>query len=234
MLDSVPRGAGRAIVRTGSGAACSSCRRCSRCRTCSAATRASSRDAADFDRPRCSSGSRCPRHARRLLRPPDQLVDRVRCRARFPRRRRVIRHRPGGAGVYMGPRRCSGLGGRPGSSSSPPPRCAWHASTSRPRRPARPTSAISSGCRAPRPPRVIASTVYIYPYGLETARPRSRARRWSRPGVPDGQHDPLPQLQGDRRRPPPIPTLVLFLGAVGLALIASTLASHSSCCPTAT
>ena len=96
-----------------------------------------------------------PRHARRLLRAPHQLVVGVRRRARFAGRRRLVRPRAGDSGVYVGPgAAASGSGGPPASSTSPPPRCASRGSTSRaPRPPRRPTSVTSSACRAPRPRR---------------------------------------------------------------------------------
>ena len=79
VLDSLPLRAAAGDDRgTGSGAACSCCRRCSRSRTCSAATPASSTPrAADFDTAALLHRDRDgARHARRLLRAPDQLVDR--------------------------------------------------------------------------------------------------------------------------------------------------------------
>ena len=58
--------------------------------------------------------------------------------------------------------------GRRASSTSPPRRCVWRDSTSR--RARSPTSGISSGMPSPAAAAVIASTVYLYPWGLHDPR----------------------------------------------------------------
>jgi CDP-diacylglycerol--serine O-phosphatidyltransferase len=54
------------------------------------------------------------------------------------------------------------------------------------------------GMPSPAAASVIASTVYLYPYGLQEREAAFPALAMVL--VPDGQHDPLPQHQGDRRR----------------------------------
>ena len=144
-----------------------------------------------------------PRHARRVLRAADELLIRVRRGARFARRRacrsawrrRSSRSR-GGCG------RCSASDGRPVFSSSPPRRCGSRASTSRAhdhgvdrqalfRRDAEPRRGVGD-CRR---------RCSGIPYGLQEPRDGAAgAGDGAGAGVPDGQHDPVPQRQGDRRR----------------------------------
>ena len=64
----------------------------------------------------------------------------------------------------------------------------------------RPTSATSSACRARRPRRSSPATVYLVSRtGLQDPRAALPALAMVLvPGVADGQHDPLPQLQDDR------------------------------------
>ena len=57
------------------------------------------------------------------------------------------------------------------------------------------------GLPSPAAGAVIASTVYLWPDGpAGVARGAAGAGDGAGAGVPDGQHDPLPQRQGDRRR----------------------------------
>ena len=57
------------------------------------------------------------------------------------------------------------------------------------------------GLPSPAAGAVIASTVYLWPDGLQEPRAAlAGAGDGPGPGVPDGQHHPLPQRQGDRRR----------------------------------
>ena len=61
------------------------------------------------------------------------------------------------------------------------------------------------GMPSPAAAAVIASTVYLFPDGLQDrADGAGRARHGARARVADGQHDPLPQRQGDRRRLAPV------------------------------
>ena len=123
---------------------------------------------------------------------------RVRRRARLAGRRRVVRPGAGDPRVHVGTvaARAPRVGGRlhlrhrRGDAAG----AVQHPDDDR-----RPTSAISSACRAPPPAAVIASTVYLFPCGLQDPRAAAAgAGDGARARVPDGQHHPLPQHQGDR------------------------------------
>ena len=160
-----------------------------------------------------------PRHARRVLRAADELVDGVRRRARLARRRRVVRPRAGDARVHVGPvaaqaarvgggirlrdrrRHASGAVQRPDGNGHRQAVFRRHAE------PAGGGRHRGHGVSLPvRPP---------------GSRDRAAgARDGARAGVSDGEHDPLPQRQGDRRRLAPL-VLRAVPGAVALALIAA-------------
>ena len=78
---------------------------------------------------------------------------------------------------------------------------------------------LRRACRARRPP-ASSPRPSISIRRAEDRGGAARACDGAGAGVPDGQHDPLPQRQGDRRRLAAV-VLVLFLGAVVLALIAA-------------
>ena len=125
--------------------------------------------------------------------------------ARLARRRRVVRPRAGDPGVHLGPVAAQPARlGRRASSTSPRPRCGSRASTSRRRRSTdkryfvgMPSPAAAGGDRLD---------------GLPVSRRACRTAQAALPalamvaraGAPDGQHDPLPQRQGDRRRLAPL------------------------------
>ena len=125
---------------------------------------------------------------------------RVRRAARLAGRRGVVRARAGDPRVHLGPvaARAARLGRRlhlrDGRGA-----CAWRASTSRP-------TAVTDkryfvGLPSPAAGAVIASTVYLFPYGLQDPRTAAPALPWCWcRRCPDGEHDPVPQRQGDRRR----------------------------------
>ena len=145
---------GGPTARAGSGAASSCCRRCSPSRTCSAATPASStRRARDFDTAALLIGIAM------VLDTLDGFFARLTnsssafgVAARFARRRRVVRPGAGDPRVHVGAvAAASGSGGRRASSTSPPRRCAWRASTSRPTQPER-QALLRRACRARRRP----------------------------------------------------------------------------------
>ena len=118
------------------------------------------------------------RHARRPHRAPDEHDERVRRRARFARRRHLVRHRARRAGVRVGTvgARARRLGGglhlshRGGDAA----RAVQH-----PDRPRSSTSGTSSACRRPPAAGVVAATVFAWPYPLGRAirrrSPRSRS-----------------------------------------------------------
>ena len=95
----------------------------------------------------------------------DEHDERVRPRARLARRRHLVRHGAGGAGVRVGPVGLGRVGWAAASSTSRRRRCGSRASTSS--RPRRSTSATSSACRRRAAAGVVAATVYAWPYPLD-------------------------------------------------------------------
>ena len=71
--------------------------------------------------------------------------------------------------------------------------------------------ALLRGMPSPAAGGVMASTVFLYPWGLQDPRVAAlRAADGAGAGAPDGQHDPLPQHQGDRRRLAPFVSRALL------------------------
>ena len=162
------------------------------------------------------------RHARRVLRAPDELIVRVWCGARFARRRRLVRPRAGDPGVHVG----TVAAGAARMGGGLPLRHRGRDAARAVQRPEQSTTASTDkryfvGMPSPAAAAVIASTVYLYPYGLQDARnraarardgPRARRSSWSARSVSAASRSWM--SAGSRSY------LSLFLGAVAIALIA--------------